>query len=376
MRFRSLSRASHMMFVLAIGSASIAPAAAQKAGYTFVDLGSGQAYGINAAGLIVGETQQNIPQPTTGTASRPALWSRSASGAWITTDLLLGGNGSTVFYQGRANALNTQGEIVGWWTGDGQRQSFIIRPLIDNVTGAKTWYQDRGDGTHLNALMMTTNFAGASINDFTQVVSGANVIQFDSAGVETDTILPGNGGAAINNLRQVAGPLSGSASQLATVWQLDANGIILSTQTYGPISGYGWSAATAISDNGDVVGYSGKWAKAQNPAYGWRPDATLWQNGLPIALGATGDATWANGVSAVNGAVQVVGWGSSSRGQFAFRWTGGKMYDLNSLTALPSNATLIYANAINAGGLIVGQVHVAEGALLPDLYDAMVLTPK
>jgi hypothetical protein len=381
MRTTIVLRACLAALAPAIVCAPITPAAAQKGSpsYTFADLGPGQAYGVNAAGLIVGESR-NVPQPpTTGGnyASRPVLWSRSASGAWTATDLLLNFRDTGAFFQGRAAGINSQGEIVGsWGQAGGPGQAFIIRPAL--VNGIKTWYQDRGDG--FNALMTTTNYAGVSINDYSQIVSDQFAMQF-LGGVETDTPLPGDGATAINTLRQVAGSINGPASQLANVWQLDAGGNVVGSRTYNPVTGYGWSAATAIDNSGNIVGYSGKLVKPQNPAYGWRANATLWQNGSPIALGATGEFTWANGVSMVNGALQVVGLGDSTQGQFAFRWTAGKMSNLNTMATLPKGATgisaiLINANAINANGLIVGYVHIPEGPVIQDLYDAYVLTPK
>ena len=96
------------------------------------------------------------------------------------------------------------------------------------------------------------------------------------------------------------------------------------------------SAAFGINDAGQVVGYS-QAADGQN-------HAVLWSGG-PVDLGL-GTAM------AINDKGQVVGCRPGSDGERAFLWdsTNGTV----DLGTLPGGNGVSYANAINAGGLVVG----------------------
>lgn len=108
-------------------------------------------------------------------------------------------------------------------------------------------------------------------------------------------------------------------------------------------------AASAINDNGQVVGGSGICGP---PAFTAIEHALLWQHGSAIELGSLG-GQYDNFATAINDLGQVVGasdlTGNSTT--HAFLWQKGVMTDLGTL---PGDA-YSFANAINDHGQVVGQ---------------------
>jgi len=161
------------------------------------------------------------------------------------------------------------------------------------------------------------------------------------------------------------------------------------------------SAATAINDQGQIVGISGICANAIG---GYSAQhAVLWQNGIPTRIGDFGGSAW-NTPTAINNRGEVIGfsdfqgdsdtkpnyhaflwtkdggiqdlgtlpgdkrsiaWGINERGEIvgqssggpngshAVVWLNGVIHDLNALIA-PGSLTLVYANDVDASGQIVG----------------------
>jgi probable HAF family extracellular repeat protein len=114
------------------------------------------------------------------------------------------------------------------------------------------------------------------------------------------------------------------------------------------------SAATAINDQGQVVGISGQCSNAVGGLSAHH--AVLWENGVPTDLGNFGGTAW-NTPTAINNRGEVVGFsdfpGDSAtlRNYHAFLWTRGGMKDLGTL---PGDKRSI-AWGINDKGQIVGQ---------------------
>jgi len=172
-------------------------------------------------------------------------------------------------------------------------------------------------------------------------------------------------------------------------------------QELPPLPGDSTSAATAINDQGQVVGISGACGIAVGDVSA--AHAVIWQNGVPTDIGNLGGTTW-NTPTAINNRGTVVGFslpgsqngtrnyeafiwtaggGLHSLGKLpgdtrsaafgvndknqvvglsrggphgirAFIWADGVMTDLNTLT-LPGSPYLLYANDINDSGELVGE---------------------
>jgi probable HAF family extracellular repeat protein len=172
-------------------------------------------------------------------------------------------------------------------------------------------------------------------------------------------------------------------------------------QELPPLPGDSTSAATAINDQGQVVGISGACGVAVGGVSA--AHAVLWENGVPSDIGNLGGTTW-NTPTAINSRGTVVGFslpasqngtrnyeafiwtrsgglhslgklpgdirsaafgvndrnqvvGLSRGGPFglrAFVWENGTMTDLNDLT-VSGSPYLLYANDINNSGQLVGE---------------------
>jgi probable HAF family extracellular repeat protein len=137
----------------------------------------------------------------------------------------------------------------------------------------------------------------------------------------------------------------------AVVWQPDAKRTIRQLPPFGKDPD---GAATAINDNGQIVGISGT-CDQQVGRYSAR-HAVMWEHGKPVNLGSLGGVAW-NTPTAINAAGQVVGF-SDLRGDHsgnpkfhAFFWTrSGGMVDIG---VLPGDR---YSEAlgINDQGVVVG----------------------
>ena len=179
-------------------------------------------------------------------------------------------------------------------------------------------------------------------------------------------------------------------------------------QELPPLPGDSTSAATAINDQGQVVGISGACGIAVGGVSARH--SVLWENGVPTNIGDLGGTTW-NTPTAINNHGTVVGFslpasqngtrnyeafiwtrsgglhslgkfpgdirsaafgindkdqvvGLSRGGPFGLRavlWDNGSMTDLNDLT-LPGSPHLLYANDINDRGEFAGEaLDIASG---------------
>ncbi len=130
--------------------------------------------------------------------------------------------------------------------------------------------------------------------------------------------------------------------------------------------GGGLSEGYALNNSGEVVGYS--------TTTGYYSHAFASVGGRMIDLGTLGGASGNSDAYGVNDAGQIVGQSSIKGDNYAFRgfvYTGGRMYDLNSLLDASSKTYLITnATGINTTGAIVGD------ATVNGWTHAVLLTPK
>lgn len=126
----------------------------------------------------------------------------------------------------------------------------------------------------------------------------------------------------------------------------------------GALPGFPDTYATAIAEDGTIVGYSGthsgpKWTRVSGPSHAW-----MWYDGRmsDLGRGVSGD-TYAYGV---NDRGVVVG----CAGDRAVRWVDKKIQNLNALIPANSGWHLECAYAVNRSGLIAG-VGTYRGMTLP-----------
>jgi probable HAF family extracellular repeat protein len=289
--------------------------------YSITDLGtlagpyiSSAAYGINAAGQVVGDATGS-----SGAYQEAFLWQNGVMqdlgvhghafginnanpvqvvGQGITADTPyaflwqngtaqdLGGGTAT----GSAAGVNDSGEVVGW------------------TAPSTAFLWQNGNMQNLRALTGGSESAARAINNSGQVVGYSEKIQYP---------LGKKGGQP-------------SITFTAVLWQ---NGKITSLGTLGGAN----SSATAINDLGQVVGTSDT-KTSTGHAFFW--DSTHGMQDLSTPGEPLG----------INGAGQIVGSGAGH----AFLWQNGVTQDLNSLIPAGSGWGLASATAINGSGQIVG----------------------
>ena len=170
---------------------------------------------------------------------------------------------------------------------------------------------------------------------------------------------PGSKAVAINERGQVIGiadtrrvDQGGHAIQDAFLWQ---NGKMRDLGHFGALG----SEAAAINERGQVVGFSDV-KTTPDPYSDERPHAFLWQAGKMRDLGTLRGLSRSlrSEATAISANGQVVGWSDTDptgKHSSAFQWQNGKMRNIGTLGGWS------HANAINSKSLIVGQYGPPEG---------------
>ena len=292
MTFRSFTAAlaATSAIVLVSSLTDDRPRAATAPGpYAVTDLGtlrniqSAHAYDINEAGQITGYA-----------ASHAYLWDDG-----VMTDIgTLGGNGSVGL------AINENSQIVGYSStgtvGEGNRATLWDHGAIINLTPGLTGSQ-------------------------TSIATG------------------------INDLRQIAGVMN---SEMPFVWQNN-------TITMLPHLGGGGGYANDINNAGWVVGSSR--TTQQSQVVGPTPHAALWRGGTVTDLGVV-PGTEESGASAINENGQIVGSSDRTDPETYEVTSYAFLYENGNMTVLPVPSTESYAGDINDNGVIVGTMRAAGGA--------------
>jgi probable HAF family extracellular repeat protein len=323
-----------------------------------------------------------------------ALHSTMAKAQQYTLTAIPSLNGQTASF---ATGLNDAGQVVGYagsiaWLWDGNTvtnldpgQGFSFAQGINDAgqvvgwgiitAGAACYHAIVWNGTtptDLGALVAGGCSQGLAINASGQVAGwstiqgntfihatlwdGTTPINLGSLGTADNVLSQAN---AINAAGLVVGwSQTDTGYTNATLW----NGTALTN--LGASVGAN-SAANGINASGQVAGFASSSSASS---------ATLWNGGTATDLGALpgGIASDANGI---NDAGQVVGNSIATSGaEDAVLWTGGKVFDLNSLVvALPPYITLFDAVAINNKGQIV--VNGTNAQTTPPQVYSYLLTP-
>jgi len=209
---------------------------------------------INTSGQIVGWANTSASPPNTGGATSPRAFSYTSGGGM--TDLgTLGGSYSS------AAAINTSGQIVGSANTSGNTGSHAFS------------YTSSGGMTDLGTLGGSYSSA-SGINDNDQIVgssytssgnqyafsytSGGGMVDLGALAGDVESYANG-----INNSGQIVGVSLGATISAF----IDNSGTMVNLNSLiAPGSGWDLQAATAINDNGDIVGY-GQNAAGQYDAF-------------------------------------------------------------------------------------------------------------
>ncbi len=277
----------------------------------------GSANDINKGRRAVGFVRADLNGPTTA-----VVWMKGESAALES----LGGDASVAF------AINDKNTIVGWST---------TAEAGDPVRRVHACLWAKGEAVDLGSLGGDDGDSYATdINAEGQIVGGANP-------------QPGNIPAGTDSAQATFDLLPGVH---AVLWDGD------SITDLGTLGGEG-SIATAINDNGQIVGSSLQ-EEGGSRAFLWE-DAEITNLGV---LPEGGDASYATDI---NSAGQVVGLieGYGDLARVAFLWQNGEMIDLNALIPADSGWVLLGATAVNDAGQIVGF------GLGPEGQEVFLLTP-
>jgi probable HAF family extracellular repeat protein len=259
-------------------------------------------FAVSERDVVVGVTETSIPDPNgedacgfgTHLICLPFIWQDGVMTALPT----LGGN------NGQAVAINGRGEVAGF-----AENSTLVSDCsgLHMVEEGKPVIWKRGEVQELPTLAS------------------------DAFGFAV----------AINNRRQSAGFTFSCADSHPVLWQ---RGTATNLRSLGGSMG----DATAINDQGQVVGVSNLPADATFHAF-------LWQNGVIADLGVL-PGFFSSGAAGINIKSQIVG--QSCNADFsaciAFFWQNDLMMDLNNLVPAVSPFVLFEPTSINARGEIVG----------------------
>ena len=330
------SRLTKCTNALALFAMLIFPVALAAQTYQVVKLdglgGDAGANGINDRGYVVGQANKEG-----NNVSRAVLWIRGSSPIDLGT---LGGpdTNSAVAWPVKSNT----GLIVGISDTNEDNplgEFFSCYPFF--ATGAPTGKICRGFRWEKGEMIALPPFPGGYNSYATAANNRGQVVGWAENGVHDPTC---NTAFQILQFRAVIWGPNGEMQELP------------------PLPGDSTSAATAINDNGQVVGISGACGVAVGDVSA--AHAVIWENGVPTRIPDLGGHTW-NTPTAINNDGVVVGFSlpadqDGTRFYRAFVWTkeaGTKM--LNQIDGDVRSAAL----GINDEGQIVGFSRTA-GAVL------------
>lgn len=311
----------------------IQPASAQR--YTVTDLGtlgggSSRATGINNYGQVVGWA--NTPNGF----QRAFLYTNGSM-----QNLSLGGASSV------ANGINDNGQVVGqseYVNGFGIKHAFLYSSsngaMLDLFASSGNLINgySSAEAINNNGEIVGWHFRGVEVHQAFKYSAGVlhDLVTLTGSG-------PGfNGSKGINDVGEVVGYSWASVDPIVSHAFLHVDG---AARDLGTLGG-SFSIAVGINLTRQIVGWS-------NTTNNVSTHATLWQNDMVRDLGTLGgDYSYANSIN-VGG--QVVG--SSSRADATYRafvYLDDQIQDLNDLIDPNLGWTLLDATSINNSGQIVG----------------------
>ncbi len=323
------------------------------------DAGNTRANDINNLGQVVGINY-------TDSSENAVIWDASGVGSYL---------GSIDGYdRSYGYALNNLGQVVGY-----------SEVGATGSRAATLW--DNGRITDLGREGNNVGYSVArDINDQGTIVGAANTggifangFVFDASGFQVaGTQYMGGSNLGINNNNIMVGHsfFFGDPDTASIAAPDDRGGY--QTQDLGP-SGFNFSLATAINDQGMSVGHT-SWSLTD----GWQ--AAIFSHsldeptGFPTLLG-TLDGLNTSEANDVNNNGMVVGysWDGTHSGleSRAWAWNEGVMYDLNELLTDDSEfALLIEATGVNDFGDIVGYGLLDDGSVSAFVIEGFVPAPS
>jgi probable HAF family extracellular repeat protein len=347
------------LMALAVSAAGEARPAKAGTAYTLKDLGTlgganSFARGVNNSGQVAGWS--DVPGGATH-----AFLSGPGGGPLQDLGTLLGGSNSQGW------AVNNSGQVAGWSdVPGGFRHAFLSDPGGGALKDLGTF------------VGFFSNSVGYGVNDSGQVAGAVDT----RLGV-TEAFLSGPGGGPLN----YASP-GGILGYWSVGWAVNASGQVTGGSYLdnaflsGPNGGGGKSLGTLFSSDNTTtsVGYavnaSGQVTGASQIGGNFPSNSTQHAflsgpGGGPLKdLGTFPGGTNSFGFG-VNDSGQVVGFSDIAGGaDHAFLYSGGQMFDLNSLIAPGSGFTLVQALGISDTGYITGYGTAADGTT-----HAFLLTP-
>jgi len=315
--------------------------------YNVIDLGTLPSRNMSDAFDINAFSQIAATAPAVQPSNRAFLWQ---SGQITELGTLVPGNPLSAW--SFSADINDSGQIVG----------------TSNYSGAPigwghAFVWQNGVMTDLGGLDGLYSSA-ASINNAGQVVGSSGMENgqvlatlWQNGGMINLGTLGGNAlgnqswASSINSAGTIVGGSYAPGEFVEThafIWQ---NGVMTDLGTlWGPGAYSAMSQANAINDNGQIVGYSIVYSTLSSPLF----RAAIWDNAAVVDLGGAPEmntfASDINNNGLVVGYKEVVNTGPKS----AVMWTGGNMFDLNSLIPANSGWTLLEARGVNDRGEIVG----------------------
>jgi probable HAF family extracellular repeat protein len=314
--------------------------------YVLTDLGtlggpSAQAQDINDAGEIIGSSTNAAVQ------TRAFLWRDGTMSE-------LGTPGSS-----EAFAVNETGHVVG-----------RSRTAISSTS---PYHAVRWLGGSLTDLTPSSSTAyAAGVNEVGQIVgtnNGAKGFVWQN-GVLTELGDLGGGCSSASDIDDT-GHVVGAACSTevnpsgspwrAVIWH---NGAVIDL---GKLAGMDDSGATAINNLGQIVGSSGR---MDPDTYEVFQTAFLYENGVMSPLPVPSGEAYASDINDSGVIVGTMRAGGGPSNYHAYVYANGVATNLNSLVPSGSPLHLMYANAINNAGHIVGTAMDAQGR-----HHAYLLTP-